>query len=180
MADVTEWKSIKRVKDKDSIAAQAMLGGGTIADVTPDTASDCSAVIGSYTPTCVVRQLSRNLRLGQCIILALLLCLSRLAAAEMISGVLLDDGVPVANAKVALIDAGSSVIINTVHADKEGRFEFTVNPGEYNLRASANTYADAWLRGVALSGNDVTVTLSMTPAVFEDSDYVPSSDDCDE
>jgi len=113
------------------------------------------------------------------IFLTIFLLMSRQVFAETLIGTVVDDGEPVDQATVALIDVQNNTLIKSTHTDSHGRFWLKVKKGSYQIRASKKEYADQWVKGIDVRGKDVSVDVTMTPQVSVDSTIVPEPDDCD-
>lgn len=99
--------------------------------------------------------------------------------AETLSGRVTDGAEPIGKVEVTLIGAADNVIVGTAQTDTDGKYRLSAVTGRYKLRASKAEFADVWVRDISFSGEDLTVNITMTPAVFEDETYVAPSDGCD-
>ena len=109
----------------------------------------------------------------------LLLLVCHTAVAASISGTVSDDGSPLSQVEVTLLDASSNVVIARKLTAEDGVYHFNVEPHVYTLRASLADYADAWVKPLAVQQDAVTIDITLTPQVFVDSTKVPPADDCD-
>ena len=101
------------------------------------------------------------------------------AMAETLSGVVRDEGEPVAKAEVILVNAATKVVQRSVLADDQGRFVFDVAPGVYNLRVAKDDYALAIVKGIDINRHSKEVVVSLQLVVFAEEGAVPAEEDCE-
>jgi uncharacterized membrane protein len=99
--------------------------------------------------------------------------------AASLSGVVLDEGEPVAMAEVILVDARNRAVLNEAFTNGQGHFRFAVQDGTYSLRISKEGYAFKTVKHLQLAGKDMSIKVELTLAAFADDASSGASDDCD-
>ncbi len=96
-----------------------------------------------------------------------------------LSGVVTEEGEPVAEAEVKLVNADNRVILKNVSTGVEGSFRFTVKPGVFDILVFKAQYANAWTRGIMVGEADVFRQIDLIPKAFVGNEDSVTSDDCD-
>ncbi len=113
-----------------------------------------------------------------CLVFLLLVC-QLPAHGATLSGAVTEQGEPVAEAEVKLVDADNRVILRSTSTRADGTFRFTVKPGTYDILVFKTQYANAWTRGITVGEADVARQIELTPKAFLENDDAGTSDDCD-
>ena len=112
-------------------------------------------------------------------LLAICTFLPGAAYAVDLSGVVSDEGDPVAMAEVILVNAETNIVTGSRLSDKQGRFQFAVSQGTYNLNISKNDYATIWVKGINVVSDDLTQNIGLTLTEFATEELPEVSEGCD-
>lgn len=96
-----------------------------------------------------------------------------------LSGTVTEEGEPIAEAEVKLVDAGNRVVVRNVSTDAQGSFRFNVKPGLYDILIFKSQYANTWAKGIRVGEANVYQSVELTPKAFVESEDAASADDCD-
>ena len=113
-----------------------------------------------------------------CLVFLLLIC-QLTARGATLAGAVTEQGEPVTEAEVKLVDADNRVILRNTTTRADGTFRFTVKPGTYDILVFKSQYANAWSRGVTVGEADVARQIELTPKAFLENDEADTADDCD-
>ncbi|MCW8919779.1 MAG: carboxypeptidase regulatory-like domain-containing protein [Gammaproteobacteria bacterium] len=110
------------------------------------------------------------------LLLTMLVCYGTAHAAVITVGVFEEDG-PVAGAEITLVNADNNVILKRGHSAADGTFQFTVQPGHFNIGASKPSYIDQWTGGVMVQQEDISLRIKLVNEAFTQDK--PAAGDCD-
>ncbi|MEW7972032.1 MAG: carboxypeptidase-like regulatory domain-containing protein [Candidatus Thiodiazotropha endolucinida] len=113
-------------------------------------------------------------------ILTLLLCICWHSSilAVTLSGFVFEESTALSDVEVMLVNTDSGVIEYRDYTDKNGAFQFTVEPGTYDVGAFKFDYSTGWNRGIVVQQESTSIEIILEPTVF--SEESPSStDDCE-
>jgi hypothetical protein len=99
--------------------------------------------------------------------------------AATLSGVVSEDDEPVHRAWMVLVDAESKIVLDRVYTDADGAFHFTVKPGTFNIGASKSEYTTAWVKGIAVQRDDVSIRMELVNEAFAEDQSASANGDCD-
>lgn len=126
-----------------------------------------------------IRYHGTGIKLLQWLLFSTLLLTHFIANAANLSGRVMDEGEPVAQAHVILMRDENNVIVDKSDTNDKGEYRFSVTAGSYKLMSFKEEYATAWVKDISVSDNDVPVDIQLTPEVFVENGQSTSSDDCD-
>lgn len=101
------------------------------------------------------------------------------AQAATIDGIVAEQGKPVADAELMLVNADTSQIIKSLYSAADGRFRFSVKPGNYNVGALKSGYTMVWNKGIAIKHSDITLSIELVDQAFADGPLKTTSGDCE-
>ncbi|MES9923856.1 MAG: carboxypeptidase-like regulatory domain-containing protein [Candidatus Thiodiazotropha endolucinida] len=112
--------------------------------------------------------------------LTLLLCICWHASvlAVTLSGFVFEESTALSDVEVMLVNSDSGVIENRDYTDKNGAFQFAVEPGSYDIGAFKFDYATVWNRGVTVQQDNTSIEIRLEPAAFSE-ESAPDADDCE-
>ncbi|MES9826737.1 MAG: carboxypeptidase-like regulatory domain-containing protein [Candidatus Thiodiazotropha sp.] len=113
-------------------------------------------------------------------ILTLLLCMSWHSSinSATLLGQVIEESAALSDVEVMLVNTDSRVIEYRDYTDKNGVFQFAVEPGTYDVGAFKVDYTTGWNRGIVVQQESTSIEIVLEPAVF--SEESPSStDDCE-
>ncbi|WP_369159433.1 carboxypeptidase-like regulatory domain-containing protein [Candidatus Thiodiazotropha sp. LNASS1] len=98
--------------------------------------------------------------------------------ATTLSGYVLEESTALPDVEVMLVKTDSGVIVNRDYTDKNGVFQFTVEPGIYDVGAFKFDYATVWNRDITVQQDNTSIEIRLEPAAFSE-ESAPSADDCE-
>ena len=123
----------------------------------------------------IVQSLVRRL----CCLVFVMLAVHIPAHGAMLAGIVTEEGEPVAEAEVKLVNSENRVVLRNVTTDAEGTFRFTVKPGVFDILVFKTQYANTWTKGISVGDGDVFQAIELIPKVFAGDEDTGTSDDCD-
>ena len=112
-------------------------------------------------------------------LLALTLLWHTPAHAATLGGIVAEQGTPIAEAEIILVNADSSQIIKSIYSAADGSFRFTVAPGTYNVGAQKSGYTLLWHKGIAVGDGEVNLRIEMIDKNFAAGPPKAASGDCE-
>lgn len=98
----------------------------------------------------------------------LLILVSKIVVAgSIVSGIVHEEGDPIAGAEVFLIKPGSNLLVKTVISDGLGRYSFSVDKGEYYIKVFFDEYNDAKTAILSLDNKDLKMDIEIVPIGLE-------------
>ncbi|MEW8061712.1 MAG: carboxypeptidase-like regulatory domain-containing protein [Candidatus Thiodiazotropha sp.] len=97
--------------------------------------------------------------------ITLLLCIFWQASvlAVTLSGFVFEESTALMDVEVMLVNSDSGVIENRNYTDKNGAFQFAVEPGTYDVGAFRFDYTTGWSRGIVVQQESTSIEIILGP-----------------
>lgn len=101
------------------------------------------------------------------------------AIAANLSGRVMDEGEPIAEAQVMLMTEENNILVKKSYTNEKGEYRFSVSAGTYKLMSLKDEYATTWVKDIDVFDEDVAIDIQLTPEAFVENKQSTSSGDCD-
>lgn len=88
------------------------------------------------------------------------------AHAATITGIVSEENEPVEKAEIMLVNADTKGVIKRVYSTADGAFQFTVDPGRFNVGVFKSEYTTAWVKGITVQLDDVSIRVELVNEAF--------------
>ena len=96
-----------------------------------------------------------------------------------LSGVVEEEGAPLAQVEILLVNTETRVVLDNTLSDANGRFRFSVESGVFDLGAFRTGYSAIWTKNVAMGEADQFIRMELIPEAFSEEPDTDISEDCD-
>lgn len=102
------------------------------------------------------------------------------ALAASLDGVVAEQGEPISEAEVLVVDGETSAVLDRRLTDARGGFRFDLDPGRYDIGVFTPNHAPAWQRDLTLEEAGRSLRIEVVDKAFaEDPEDYDDGGDCD-